>query len=1602
MTGGAGSSGVGGSGGAQFNPLSKKEMAKLRRGNIVWNFVTAGQYVRDQSKMHGDRKLRGNLCGHLFLWTAQRVQRWMADEGIRDTRAPAGGQRRRMDDAERDDIQDALDEEEGREGGAGGGGGADEADEGVGEPDLPGEEVVMTSRGVGRAGPAPRAPRPELDRVRREKRIVGEVGVEVRDTGREKRAQQTTIDEMYAKEKLAEFIDAWLQWVYVKGLPFNAFRGPEFQKVRQAAERVPRSIQFRFPSFRVRAGAGIHSPVATMVGEVRVAFRHSGATILSDGRKSRSGKPLVNFLAGGANGALLYATVACDGSVRDTTDIVYRRPTRRVGEHVARGCLGTHPVGAQACISGAVGAAADPDREFWRCVQYAILVMSPVHQLLRRMDRGGMMMSVIYEWSQHVLQLMRRVDVPENMIEPCVREVAIRNLHMLEPAHAAAHLLNPRRQSLTYYHSLETTAADRRVVEECDKFLLAQTGGDPVGRLYRTVRDQMRAGDSETERCASWWFEHGRAHPELRTIAIRVMHLWTSASPAERNWAQHKRINTARHCKLGFAKLAQLVEIATNLKLASCAWQGGGYVLTVLPWVMGTGRGGTATEDEDEDGDVEPEVWGARPAGSVPEVEIERQIVAFQHSRPSRAHSVRDVFGIRATELRPWPEGGDDVDAAAADDDDMLLSSDPTTEQVYFTYGGGRDGMDSFTSVITRGASSTAQASGSSRAGGGRGGLSHAEVGVDDWGEQQPRGGLRQTGRRWEVRSDSEAEDEEVPLRDRRFSPSHHPISAQLEALRHSERLASAAGRDRTYDGEDRGGRGLLPTPREMETGGRGGRDIDASGVPEEAVQGAFDDDGQDAAAGGESSGGRRGDAETAGDEGQDVVMGGGSPSGGRGDSETAGDEGQGAAVCGRGEGGPGGDGDTAGVGGDDGPDGDDDKDHGPEDNAYRLALVLRDPTVPPLRPDDLAQTFFDVHALAQALTDDRFAHTGCRSGQRQAPGGEYSPPPFVLQSPRWLGSSLSGGRGRESRASEVGSGRCSDDGIDIAGSMPPPPARTPEARVDAVDQTAAPGVAHNGGSPPAVRGGVGGGWSSVCQVGDRLRADYDVGRGVFTGRTPVETQAVEGGSGRPSLHMAGRMLGLSRAETRRSLVLEATGTSTDMLRGEQFTSGDEGLLMHPGMRRQHGLSEVEARRAAGVVAGQAALDVIQREREMGIAARAAEDEDADIDVSFRLARSSSRTAAQPPSPPTCSWAVSIAGGVRSSVGRVHSARMTAMSEVVHVRGVGDRDDVGAELSAVERVAVTSAVAAVIMYCDMEVEDQRRWARLRARRRKLMPTATTETLDSAAICDAVLEVCCALGCGGLPRATPRWWVKRRTGGTWEDLRPADDATDDYFRDKLRMSPRVFREIVENLSPILQRRVTFYREPLQPDQIVAYALYRWTWGETYESSSCSFGIGRASGLVAIRNVTAALLSVYREKVAWPTGVGKAIVLRAFADKGFPNCHGCIDCTHIYGDKPTNAPAEDYYDRKRRFSVVAQVVVDLDLRILDVFVGYPGSCHDRDLARRRELRAVYDGGTFDGGGGRKQCAERRRAQYMCNVVQFSVSSEGRRAESDNHAS
>ncbi|GBG92791.1 hypothetical protein CBR_g57141 [Chara braunii] len=314
-------------------------------------------------------------------------------------------------------------------------------------------------------------------------------------------------------------------------------------------------------------------------------------------------------------------------------------------------------------------------------------------------------------------------------------------------------------------------------------------------------------------------------------------------------------------------------------------------------------------------------------------------------------------------------------------------------------------------------------------------------------------------------------------------------------------------------------------------------------------------------------------------------------------------------------------------------------------------------------------------------------------------------------------------------------------------------------------------------------------------------------------------------------------------------------------------------------------------------------------------------------------------------------------GRVFGSYGKRYAVEAEQFSEM-DVRSCGH----GLREEEIDAMAMTVTVIGVSTMSDMSSSSRDMLIQLRKRRALLQSVA--EASDCAATCEAVVQLCVVLSSGIFPRQTPRWWIRRRIGGTWEDLRLCDDATDEYYRQKLRMSMAMFTQIVAACTTYVEKKVTHYRMPLPVEQVIAFALYRWASGETYESGTSAFGIGRATGLQPVRDVTSVLLQAYLNAIKWPVGRRRAQILHAFREKGFPNCFGAIDCTHIYIDKRADAPSDNYYGRKQKFSVQAQVVVDLDLPILDVHVGYPGSVHDVRVLHNSQLwRRAKTGKLFD---------------------------------------
>eukprot|EP00918_Siedleckia_nematoides_P052719 GHVU01115162.1.p1 GENE.GHVU01115162.1~~GHVU01115162.1.p1 ORF type:complete len:215 (-),score=19.39 GHVU01115162.1:343-987(-) len=62
----------------------------------------------------------------------------------------------------------------------------------------------------------------------------------------------------------------------------------------------------------------------------------------------------------------------------------------------------------------------------------------------------------------------------------------------------------------------------------------------------------------------SWWIEHGRSTPLLRTLAIQVLSQVVSSSALERNWAQFPIVQTRRRMKLTKENVTKLVYVKSN------------------------------------------------------------------------------------------------------------------------------------------------------------------------------------------------------------------------------------------------------------------------------------------------------------------------------------------------------------------------------------------------------------------------------------------------------------------------------------------------------------------------------------------------------------------------------------------------------------------------------------------------------------------------------------------------------------------------------------------------------------------------------------------------------------------------------------------------------------------------------------------------------------------------------------------------------------------------------------------------------------------------------------------------------------------------------
>ena len=162
----------------------------------------------------------------------------------------------------------------------------------------------------------------------------------------------------------------------------------------------------------------------------------------------------------------------------------------------------------------------------------------------------------------------------------------------------------------------------------------------------------------------------------------------------------------------------------------------------------------------------------------------------------------------------------------------------------------------------------------------------------------------------------------------------------------------------------------------------------------------------------------------------------------------------------------------------------------------------------------------------------------------------------------------------------------------------------------------------------------------------------------------------------------------------------------------------------------------------------------------------------------------------------------------------------------------------------------------------------------------------------------------------------------------------------------RVNKLTFKILCDCLGPYISRSDSNFKRPVPIRQRVAFGLYYMAHASPPRITGFTFGRGFSTVHYIVDDFFRAVVAVFHRLINFPTGAQLVSTIRGFeALEGLPNVCGAIDCTHINMTAPScGIRPHDYFDRNRKYSIVAQAVVDSKGRFLDVYVGWPGSVHD----------------------------------------------------------
>ncbi|XP_068234077.1 uncharacterized protein [Palaemon carinicauda] len=146
-----------------------------------------------------------------------------------------------------------------------------------------------------------------------------------------------------------------------------------------------------------------------------------------------------------------------------------------------------------------------------------------------------------------------------------------------------------------------------------------------------------------------------------------------------------------------------------------------------------------------------------------------------------------------------------------------------------------------------------------------------------------------------------------------------------------------------------------------------------------------------------------------------------------------------------------------------------------------------------------------------------------------------------------------------------------------------------------------------------------------------------------------------------------------------------------------------------------------------------------------------------------------------------------------------------------------------------------------------------------------------------------------------------------------------------YKNYLRITANLFQEMVEKLTPLLQKKSTFMMEPLRVGLKLAATLHLLATGNSYQRLQYSFRVEASTICKFIPKVCKAIIAVYKDEVLHcPKNEERKKVAARFSSRWNSHIYlGVVDGKHIAIKKPPNAGSY-YYNYKGFHSIHSDTI------------------------------------------------------------------------------